>query len=126
MVLPYTLEFDEKALTVKQNRGNHNCDRTPEIQAFENEWLDYVKKVKEQEEIEKEIIYQEQSQPSVRDIDIITSEILNIKAYAQNTALSSGKYLKTSLLLTNDMICDILYVTRRRSFSTSVESDAAA
>lgn len=41
----YTLELDEKNLSVRQNRGNHNCARTPEIQAFEDEWLEYIKKV---------------------------------------------------------------------------------
>ncbi len=45
----FTLELDEKNLTVKQNRGSHNCARTPEIQAFEDEWLEYVKKVNIQE-----------------------------------------------------------------------------
>ena len=37
--------------------------------------------------MENNIIIQENQQPSVRNIDTITSEILNIKAYAQNTAL---------------------------------------
>lgn len=35
----YTLELDEKELTVRQNRGLYNCARTPEIQAFEDRWL---------------------------------------------------------------------------------------
>ena len=48
----YTLELDEKSLTVKQNRGNHNCARTPEIQAFEDEWLEHIKKIN-LEEIKK-------------------------------------------------------------------------
>ncbi len=37
--------------------------------------------------MENNVIIQENLQPSVRNIDTITSEILNIKAYAQNTAL---------------------------------------
>ncbi len=41
----YTLEFDVKALKVRQNRGYKNCARTDEVQAFENEWVEFVKKV---------------------------------------------------------------------------------
>ena len=41
----YTLEFDIKALKVRQNRGYKNCARTKEVQAFENEWVEFVKKV---------------------------------------------------------------------------------
>ena len=40
----FTLEFDEKNLVVKQNRGLRNCDRTPEVEAFEKAWLDWAKK----------------------------------------------------------------------------------
>lgn len=39
----YTLELDEKNLTVRQNRGLRNCARTPEVQAFEDKWLAWVK-----------------------------------------------------------------------------------
>ena len=39
----YTLELDEKKLTVRQNRGLRNCPRTPEIQAFEDLWLSWVR-----------------------------------------------------------------------------------
>lgn len=39
----YTLELDEKELTVRQNRGARNCERTPEIVAFEKEWLAWVR-----------------------------------------------------------------------------------
>ncbi len=39
----YTLELDEKALTVRQNRGLRNCGKTPEIQAFEDLWIDWVR-----------------------------------------------------------------------------------
>lgn len=38
----YTLELDEQNLEVRQNRGKHNCPRTPEVQAFENKWLSWV------------------------------------------------------------------------------------
>ena len=41
----YTLEFDVKELKVRQNRGYKNCARTDEVQAFENEWVEFVKKV---------------------------------------------------------------------------------
>ena len=39
----YTLELDEKELTVRQNRGLRNCPRTPEVQAFEDLWLSWVR-----------------------------------------------------------------------------------
>ena len=39
----FTLELDEKKLTVQQNRGSHNCARTPEVEAFEKEWLAWVR-----------------------------------------------------------------------------------
>lgn len=39
----YTLELDEKTLTVRQNRGLRNCPRTPEVQAFEELWLRWVR-----------------------------------------------------------------------------------
>lgn len=39
----YTLELDEKTLGVRQNRGMHNCARTPEVQAFEEKWLAWVR-----------------------------------------------------------------------------------
>lgn len=39
----FTLELDEKKLEVRQNRGNHNCARTPEVEAFEKEWLAWVR-----------------------------------------------------------------------------------
>lgn len=39
----YTLELDEKNLSVRQNRGKHNCARTEEITAFENLWLAEIK-----------------------------------------------------------------------------------
>lgn len=39
----YTLELDEKSLTVWQNRGKNNCARTPEVEAFEKEWLAWVR-----------------------------------------------------------------------------------
>lgn len=39
----YTLELNENALSVWQNRGKNNCARTPEIEAFEKEWLAWVR-----------------------------------------------------------------------------------
>lgn len=39
----YTLEFNEKSGSVMQNRGSRNCDRTPEVKAFEDEWLSWVR-----------------------------------------------------------------------------------
>ena len=45
----FTLEFDEKTRTVRQNRGLRNCDRTPEVKAFENAWLSYVRRARPKE-----------------------------------------------------------------------------
>lgn len=42
----FTLELDEKNLTVRQNRGLRNCDRTPEVKAFEKKWLDHLKNLR--------------------------------------------------------------------------------
>ncbi|MBQ3603925.1 MAG: PcfJ domain-containing protein [Clostridia bacterium] len=39
----FTLELDEKTYRVRQNRGSHNCARTPEVKAFEEKWLAYLK-----------------------------------------------------------------------------------
>lgn len=39
----FTLELDEKKLEVRQNRGLHNRARTPEVEAFEKEWLEWVR-----------------------------------------------------------------------------------
>lgn len=39
----FTLELDERTLEVRQNRGKHNCARTPEVAAFEAEWLAWVR-----------------------------------------------------------------------------------
>ncbi len=39
----YTLQLDLNRLEVLQNRGLYNCERTPEVAAFENEWLDWLR-----------------------------------------------------------------------------------
>lgn len=39
----FTLEFDEKTQTVRQNRGKYNGPRTPEVEAFEAQWLAWVR-----------------------------------------------------------------------------------
>ena len=39
----YTLELDERTLTVRQNRGRRNGPRTSEVQAFEELWLSWLK-----------------------------------------------------------------------------------
>ena len=39
----YTLNLDKDLKTVIQNRGNRNCDRTPEIESFEKTWLGWVR-----------------------------------------------------------------------------------
>ena len=38
----FTLEY--AGGKVKQNRGYQNCARTPEVKAFEKEWLDWIGK----------------------------------------------------------------------------------
>ena len=48
----YTLEFDEKGIKIRQNRGyknNINTPKDPAVTRFEEKWLDYVKKLKEKE-----------------------------------------------------------------------------
>lgn len=47
----FTLEYDEKAKKVKQNRGLRNCDRTPEVAAFEKAWLTHIRRAKPKERI---------------------------------------------------------------------------
>lgn len=39
----YTLELDEKTLTVRQDRGLKNCDRTPEVREFEDAWVEWLR-----------------------------------------------------------------------------------
>ena len=39
----FTLELDETKLEVRQNRGMRNCVRSPEVEAFEAEWLAWVR-----------------------------------------------------------------------------------
>lgn len=39
----FTLELDEGALTVRQNRGKYNGPRTPEVEVFEQKWLAWVR-----------------------------------------------------------------------------------
>lgn len=40
----FTLELDEKKLSVRQNRGKCNCARTEEVVVFEEKWLNYIHK----------------------------------------------------------------------------------
>lgn len=39
----YTLQLDESRLTVLQNRGSHNCDRTQAVKDFEAAWLNHLR-----------------------------------------------------------------------------------
>jgi hypothetical protein len=41
----YTLQLDVDKLEVVQNRGLRNCARTPEVQAFESAWLEYLREL---------------------------------------------------------------------------------
>lgn len=38
----FTLDYDEQSESVNQNRGRRNCARTPEVEAFEAEWLAWI------------------------------------------------------------------------------------
>ena len=42
----YTLELDMEKLETIQNRGKRNCERTPEVKAFEKKWLLYIRQFK--------------------------------------------------------------------------------
>ena len=53
----YTLELDEKKLTVRQNRGLRNCPRTPEVRAFEQLWLDWVRSGAPRDKCGKPVIH---------------------------------------------------------------------
>lgn len=39
----YTLELNMETLGTIQNRGNRNCKRTPEVEAFEKKWLEHIR-----------------------------------------------------------------------------------
>lgn len=39
----FTLQLDVERCTVLQNHGNHNCARTKEVQAFEDEWVAWLR-----------------------------------------------------------------------------------
>lgn len=41
----FTLELDEKEGRVRQNRGKHNCGKTEAVQAFEDAFIENVKKI---------------------------------------------------------------------------------
>ncbi|MBQ8738174.1 MAG: PcfJ domain-containing protein [Clostridia bacterium] len=45
----FTLEFYEDKFLVNQNLGKYNCSRTDEVIVFEKKWLEFVKKVMEDE-----------------------------------------------------------------------------
>jgi hypothetical protein len=42
----FTLELDEESLTVRQNRGKHNCARTEAVQKFEDQWIEHIRRMK--------------------------------------------------------------------------------
>ena len=45
----FTLELDEEELSVRQNRGLYNCGKTEEVEAFEKEWIEHIKKIRKEE-----------------------------------------------------------------------------
>lgn len=47
----YTLELNEKSMSVLQNRGSRNCNRTEEVAAFEAEWLEWLRGLKKNREV---------------------------------------------------------------------------
>lgn len=47
----FTLELNEQSMTVRQNRGKHNCARTTEVAAFEEKWLTWAREQKKKEGI---------------------------------------------------------------------------
>lgn len=49
----YTLELDEQHLTVRQNRGLRNCGKTPEVQAFEDQWIEHLKELQKKNKTKK-------------------------------------------------------------------------
>ena len=42
----FTLELDEKNISVRQNRGKNNCDRTDEVVIFEAEFIKHLQKLR--------------------------------------------------------------------------------
>ena len=49
----FTLELDENKYEVRQNRGDRNCARTPEVEAFEAKWLKWLKENNIGKEVKK-------------------------------------------------------------------------
>ena len=49
----FTLELDEKNLTVRQNRGLRNCGKTPEVQEFEDKWIEHLKQMRKKTKLRK-------------------------------------------------------------------------
>ena len=41
----YTLELDLKTMKHIQNRGRRNCEETPEVIAFRDKWLEYIREI---------------------------------------------------------------------------------
>ena len=39
----HALNFNEKRLSVTENRGMRNCERTDGVRNFENTWLEWVR-----------------------------------------------------------------------------------
>lgn len=52
----YTLELDERKLVVRQNRGLRNCPRTPEVLAFEELWLGWVRSGAHRDQLGKPVV----------------------------------------------------------------------
>lgn len=51
----FTLELNIKTLTVNQNRGNCNCNRTEQVEEFENAWLERIQKLNKSKKTEVKI-----------------------------------------------------------------------
>ncbi len=42
----YTVTLDAEDLRITMNLGRHNCETTPEVQAFSDKWLEYIREVR--------------------------------------------------------------------------------
>lgn len=46
----YTVTLDVEKLRISMNLGHHNCQTTPEVQAFSDKWLEYIKEVRREQD----------------------------------------------------------------------------
>lgn len=46
----YTVTLDVEDMKISTNLGHHNCPTTPEVQAFSDKWLEYIRKVRRKQD----------------------------------------------------------------------------